>query len=105
MEQLLIYLAVAVVGVFFTIIGFLLVRRDSQQQKLIDDLYHKYHLTETNIVNMKLDLAKNFHPKNEVQQLLTDFKQYLDGRFERLETAFSKHIERREYERDPSKDR
>ena len=75
MEQLLIYLAVAVVGVFFTIIGFLLVRRDSQQQKLIDDLYHKYHLTETNIVNMKLDLAKNFHPKNEVQQLLTDFKQ------------------------------
>jgi undecaprenyl pyrophosphate synthase len=74
------------VGIF-SVIGFLLVRRDNQQQAAIDALFKLHHDDVKQLAAFTLDVAKNYHPKAEVSALLDSFKTYLDERFSRLETA------------------
>lgn len=68
-------LLLAIAGVF-TILWYLLRQKDAQQQARIDLLFQKHDADVTALVEFKLQVAKEYYPKPE-----------LDHELERLEAA------------------
>jgi 3-methyladenine DNA glycosylase AlkD len=59
-----------------------LTRRHEETSKLLFNL----HTEDAKLLtNVQLDLAKNFHPKDEIKNLFDGFKMHVDSRFDRLE--------------------
>jgi hypothetical protein len=72
------------VVVIATAFGFLLARKDAQQGEFIKDLYDKHKEDSEKLIKLELELARSYHPKNEVQDLFRNFKTYLDEKFTEL---------------------
>ncbi len=72
------------------IIGYLLARRDAQQEKLIDDLYNKHNDDVARLNVLALKLAEDHYKKPEIHQIIDSVKQSLDklsGKFDVLNAA------------------
>ena len=78
-----------ILGGLFTILWFLLRQKDANQGKDIDTLFALHRNNEKEINELKLQIAKNYHPKEEINAMLDRFKAYLDERFDRLEKTFT----------------
>lgn len=60
------------------VIGWLLSEKDKKQQEDINALF-------TRLRQLELDVAKNYHSKDEIRQLIDGLKTYLNERFDHLE--------------------
>jgi len=70
-------ISVAVIGAFFTIIGYLLNRKDQAQSGQINLLFSKHDQDVKDLQELRVKLAENHYSKHE-----------LDDRINRMETAF-----------------
>ena len=82
-------IGIAVVTIIVGLIGWLLSRKDAQQEKFIDDLYVKFRGVSKDLSDFQLEIAKNFHPKAEIQELFKQQKMHMDDRFDRIEKAIN----------------
>lgn len=74
-------ISIAVIGVFFTIIGYLLNRKDQTQSGQINLLFAKHDQDVKDLQELRVKLAENHYSKHE-----------LDDRINRMETAFREGI-------------
>lgn len=72
-------LAIAIGSMIFSVIGYLLRRKDDEQAELIAKLFTKHDSNEAAIQAVRLQIASEHYHKNE-----------LDARFLRLEATFQK---------------
>ncbi len=78
---------VTVVTLIFGLIGRLLAMKDTKQQEDINKLFDLHKQDSERLQAVELDIAKNYHSKHEIQQLLDGLKAYLNERFDHLERA------------------
>lgn len=97
---------IAVISIVFSIIGYLLSRKDSAQSKeiadlesrhtkLIDDLYTKHRVDVEKLAALELQIARNHYEKGEVTAMFTTFKAYLDEKFTELKASIHEIGDRR----------
>lgn len=93
-----------ILTVLFSVVGFLLARRDTKQEetfkeykeavdKQIANLYAIHDEDAKRLEGLAIDVAKNYNPKHEITGLFDTFRLYLNERFDRLEQAIG--VERR----------
>lgn len=80
-------------GIVVAVVGYLLAQRDARQADQIKDLYDKHTKDADRLNDLELEIARNHYPKAEVTALFTEFKSYLNERFDRIEQAVG--VERR----------
>ena len=66
-----------------SIIGYLLSKKDSAQEKQIEDLYDKHETDAAKLQSLEVKIAENHYQKNE-----------LDVKFDKLETIFRNGIDK-----------
>lgn len=67
-----------VVGMVLALVGYLLKRKDEEQEKLIEDLYNKHNTDAERLHQVELKLAADHYVKSE-----------LDTKFDKLELVIS----------------
>ena len=78
-----------VVGLILGVIGYLLAKKDAQQEKLIDDLFDKHEIDARQLQHLEIKLAENYHAKPDVKGIIEDMKTYIGDRFNRLEARIA----------------
>lgn len=85
-----------VIGLFllggvFTVLWWLLRQKDEKQaqdiegiQALIRDLYAKHQEDERALYALRIKIAENHPPKQEIEKMISDMKQHFDQRFDQL---------------------
>lgn len=77
----------ALLGIFGSIFGYLLNRKDVAQERDIQNLYAKHDEDANRLRELELQVAQKHYQKIEVDSILDRFKSYLDERFDRLEKS------------------
>jgi len=76
-----------VLGVVFGVVGYLLSRKDAQQEAFIKDLYEKHEQDVAKLSALELLVAKDHYEKREIDNLFSMMRQTLNEGFERIEKA------------------
>lgn len=74
-------------GVIFTIIGYLLSKKDTQQEEFIKDLYIKHEADAAKLALLELLVASDHYRKGEIDNLFSMMRTTLNEGFERVEKA------------------
>ena len=84
-------IATFVMGGVFTVLWWLLRQKDEKQaqdiekiSELIKDLYMKHQEDERELYNLRIKIAENHPPKQEIEKMISDMKQHFDQRFDQL---------------------
>ncbi len=83
--------ATFVIGGVFTVLWWLLRQKDAKQAEeigkiaeAIKDLYAKHREDERALFDLRLKIAENHPPKQEIEKMISDMKQHFDQRFDHL---------------------
>lgn len=77
----------ACMSAVFGVIGWLLISKDHQQEKQIQDLGRKLEFETTRLITLEIKVAANHPERGEVNDMISKMKEYLDTRFHSLEEA------------------
>ena len=80
-------IAIFCLTVIFGVIGYLLSRKDSAQEKSIEDLYEKHQKDADKLAALELLVASDHYRKPEVDSLFKMLRDELKSGFDRVETA------------------
>jgi flagellar biosynthesis/type III secretory pathway M-ring protein FliF/YscJ len=58
---------------------------DKRHSELIADLFRKIQLLENAINDFRLEVAKEYHPKSEIKEILDNLSKTINCRFDQLE--------------------
>lgn len=80
-----------VLGGVFAVLWWLLRQKDEKQAQdiesinaLIRDLYAKHQEDERALYALRIKIAENHPPKQEIEKMISDMKQHFDQRFDQL---------------------
>ncbi len=83
--------ATFVMGGIFTVLWWLLRQKDEKQAQDIEkiyeaikDLYIKHREDERDLYALRIKIAENHPPKQEIEKMISDMKQHFDQRFDQL---------------------
>lgn len=90
----------AVLGAIFTLLWWLVRQKDAARDKqiedlkrelreFIDDLYSKHQEDSTKLAALELTVAKNYHDKGEINELMGQFRGWLDERFREVRESIA----------------
>lgn len=75
----------------FTVLWWLLRQKDEKQaqdiakiSELIKDLYMKHQEDERELYSLRIKIAENHPPKQEIEKMIADMKHHFDQRFDQL---------------------
>lgn len=74
-----------VVGGLLSVVGTLLMLRLHRTDKDIQQLYKMHHNDEKELNELKLKVAESYPSKADIKEMFTEFKEYLDERFNNVE--------------------
>jgi hypothetical protein len=78
-------IALFVVGILLAIIGVLIKMKLARNDKDIQILYGMHHADEKELNELKLKVAESYPSKADMKEMFTEFKAYLDERFNNVE--------------------
>ena len=70
-------------------VGYLLQRRDNQQEAMITDLYRKHEEDSTKLQHLELKVAADYHDKREIEGIVRGLKEFLNEKFANLEASIN----------------
>ena len=83
--------ALFVLGGVFSVLWWLLRQKDEKQAQdieklaeLIKDLYAKHQEDERALYDLRIKIAENHPPKQEIEKMISDMKEHFDQRFDQL---------------------
>lgn len=79
----------SIVGVFAAGVGYLLQRKDAQQESMITDLYRKHEDDSAKLQNLELKVASEYHDKREIEGIVRALKEFLNEKFANLEASIN----------------
>ena len=79
----------AIVGIFAAGVGYLLQRKDAQQESMITDLYRKHEDDSAKLQHLELKVASDYHDKREIEQIVRGLKEFLNEKFSNLEASIN----------------
>ncbi len=78
-------------GGIFSVLWWLLRQKDEKQAQdiekmgeLVKDLYAKHQEDERALYSLRIKIAENHPPKQEIEKMISDMKQHFDQRFDQL---------------------
>ena len=77
------------VAIFAAALGYLLQRKDQQQQDQIMDLYRKHEADSTQLQHLELKVASDYHDKREIEGIVRGLKEFLNEKFSNLEASIN----------------
>ncbi len=77
------------VAIFAAGVGYLLQRRDNQQEGMITDLYRKHEEDSAKLQHLELKVASEYHDKREIEQIVRGLKEFLNEKFGNLEASIN----------------
>lgn len=74
-----------ILGILFSIIGALIAMKVTKITDDIKTLYRLYHADKDDLTALKLKVAESYPSKADIKEMLTEFRNYLDERFNSIE--------------------
>jgi DNA anti-recombination protein RmuC len=91
-------IGLAVLGGIFTVLWWLLRQKDEKQahdiekiNEALKDLYLKHRDDERELYALRIKIAENHPPKQEIEKMISDMKQHFDQRFDQLLQVMAPH--------------
>ena len=79
----------ALVAIFAGTVGYLLQRRDNQQEERIADLYRIHESDAKQLQALELKVAQDYHNMAEIEGIVRSLKEFLNEKFKSLEESIN----------------
>lgn len=78
-------IVIFVITVFFSLIGYFLMQKDTKQGRDIDMLFAIHKEDSERLEAHKLETAGNYHKKPEIERMMAENRSYLNEKFDYME--------------------